>query len=111
MASAAAVCHSRAPRPGWSAAASSNKGLRVRGQLPNASYEQVVKAMPDRKRLRQRRSPVQLLGGQLARGFNDGERVSAGGGDDALGDHGVDRAADRDLEELVRVRCGQAGEP
>jgi hypothetical protein len=45
-----------------------------------------------------------LLGGQLAGGLDQGERIAPGFGDDALGDSGVDRPADRRLEQLVHVR-------
>ena len=111
MPSAAAARHSRSPGPGWSAAASRQQCLRVRGQFPHTPREQDLEPVTDGHRLRQRRLPAQLLRGQIACALDDGQGVATGLGDDALRHIRVERAVDRDREQLVCVLLRQAGDP
>ena len=79
--------------------------LGVRGQPLHPPHEQVFEPLPDGQRLRQRRQSTQLLRGQLAGGFDDGQWVATGLGDDPLRHRGVDRSADRRSEGARSASC------
>ena len=112
MPSAAAACHSRSPRPGWSAAASNSSVCVSVGQFPHAPHEQVFELVTDGQRLGQRRLVRRSCSGVSSRGgLDDGQRIATGLGDDALRHVRVDRSADRAREQVVRVLLRQAGEP
>ena len=84
--------------------------LRVGGQVSHPPHEQDVELVTDGQRLGQRRSSAELLRGQRAGAFDDGEGVATALGDDLRRHVRVDRSVDRALKEFVRVLGRQAGD-